>query len=78
MERFFGREPVRLLKEKSTVCRFVRLANEDGIGPVRLFCDRILFEQFIDKKLWNVLEFTQEIQANYYRNKNPNFCATWK
>ena len=65
MDKFFGREPVRLLKDKSTVCRLVRFANEEGIGPVRLFCDSILFEQFKHKKPWVVLEFTQEIQARY-------------
>ena len=58
-ERFLGREPVRLLKEKSTVCRLSRLAKEEGIGPVRLFFDSILFEQFRHKEIWNVLGFLQ-------------------
>jgi len=59
LERFLGREPVRLLKEKSTVCRLSRLAKEEGIGPVRLFFDSILFEQFRHKEIWNVLGFLQ-------------------
>jgi len=74
LERFFGREPVRLLKEKSTVCRLVRLANEEGTGPVRLFCDSILFEQFRHKKPWNVLEFTQYIQESYERETRVQIC----
>jgi len=49
-ERVFGREPVSLLKEKSAVCRLMRFANEEGIGPVRLFCDSILFDQFRHKE----------------------------
>lgn len=40
---------MRLLKERSTVCRLMRLAKVGGIGPVRLFFDNILFEKFNHK-----------------------------
>lgn len=38
----FGKPPVRVLKDKSTFCRFVSFAIAIGIGPVRLFFDSIL------------------------------------
>ena len=48
LESSFGRPPVSLFRERSTISRLVMLAIVSGIAPVRLLCERSLQEIVVE------------------------------